>query len=257
MPRKRKKRIDENPSYRFEDNNGGTKQADYLSLRRSAKEVKKYAVWTKAASVIAICLVGVVALTYLGSFLYDRFGAFTVSVNKYDMISQGLSLSETGEFLAPTPRLTADGVREITNISGDSIPADVDRINGSHNGANYIAYTFYIKNVGEETLTYEYSVLLSNVTMNVDRAIRVRIYHNGQATDYARTKTDGTGPERGTSPFPTDSAACIEQRYDFKKDAVDRFTVVIWLEGDDPDCVDAVIGGQLKLEMKCSIVEGA
>lgn len=258
MPRRRKKNQNVNePSFRYDDRYGERKPVDYSALRRSAKEVKKFAVWTKAASVISLCLVGVVAVTYLGSFLYDRFGAFTVSVKKYDMVSQGLSLSETGEFIAPIPRLTADGVREITNISGDSLPKDIDSVDGSHNGANYIAYSFYIKNVGEETLTYEYSVLLSNVTQNVDRAIRIRVYQNGQPVDYARTKTDGSGPERGTTAFPTATAACIERRYDFEKNDVDRYTVVIWLEGDDPDCVDDVIGGQLKMEMQFSIVEGA
>ena len=30
----------------------------------------------------------------------------------------------------------------------------------------------------------------------------------------------------------------------------DRFTVVIYLEGDDPECVDAIIGGELKLKME-------
>lgn len=253
MPKKKKSR----DAYSYSQEPGAHNPVDYISLRRSAREVRKYAIWTKAAAVVSLCLVSVVAITYLGSFLYDRFGAFTVSVNKYDMVSQGLSLSETGEFIAPTARLTADGVKEITNISGDSLPADIDEPNGSHNGINYIAYSFYLKNVGEETLTYNYSVLLSNVTLNVDRAIRVRVYRNGQAVTYARIKSDGSGPERNTEPFPSAGEACSVNRYDFKKDNVDKFTVVIWLEGDDPDCVDDIIGGQLKMDMKFTIVEGS
>jgi len=35
----------------------------------------------------------------------------------------------------------------------------------------------------------------------------------------------------------------------FKPGDRDKFTIVIWLEGDDPDCVDSIIGGELKLEM--------
>ena len=30
----------------------------------------------------------------------------------------------------------------------------------------------------------------------------------------------------------------------------DKVTVVIWIEGDDPDCIDALIGGQIKMHMK-------
>jgi len=32
-----------------------------------------------------------------------------------------------------------------------------------------------------------------------------------------------------------------------------RFTVVIWIEGDDPDCLDSVIGGEIKVDMAISI----
>ena len=30
----------------------------------------------------------------------------------------------------------------MTNISGEDLPANLDNINGAHNGDNYIAYTF-------------------------------------------------------------------------------------------------------------------
>ena len=37
------------------------------------------------------------------------------------------------------------------NISIDWIPKNIDtESNGSHNGENYIAYTFYIENEGEK-----------------------------------------------------------------------------------------------------------
>ena len=33
-----------------------------------------------------------------------------------------------------------------------------------------------------------------------------------------------------------------------------KITVVIWLEGNDPDCTDDVLGGQFKLDMIMEIV---
>ena len=30
---------------------------------------------------------------------------------------------------------------------------------------------------------------------------------------------------------------------------VDKYTVVIWLEGDDPECVDRIVGGSMKFDM--------
>ena len=41
----------------------------------------------------------------------------------------------------------------------------------------------------------------------------------------------------------------------FKSKDKDKYTVVIWLEGNDPDCVDDIIGGTLKLSMDFKIAE--
>ena len=30
---------------------------------------------------------------------------------------------------------------------------------------------------------------------------------------------------------------------------IDKYTIVIWLEGDDPECVDGLIGGEIKMHM--------
>ena len=29
----------------------------------------------------------------------------------------------------------------------------------------------------------------------------------------------------------------------------DRFTIIFWLEGEDPDCVNDILGGKVKFEM--------
>ena len=45
------------------------------------------------------------------------------------------------------------------------------------------------------------------------------------------------------------------QREGFEPKAKDKYTVVIWLEGNDPDCIDELIGGTLKLSMDFKITE--
>ena len=35
----------------------------------------------------------------------------------------------------------------------------------------------------------------------------------------------------------------------------DKYTVVIWLEGNDPECIDDIIGGTIKFSMDFKIVE--
>ena len=156
--------------------------------------------------------------------------------------------------LYPTSYLNAVIDEEITNISENQIPADVNNIDGVHNGADYIAYTFYLQNAGEAEVSYEYTVYINNVTNHLDSAIRTRLYVDGVSQTYAKTRTDGTGAEKGTKEFY--SADVIEKRRveTFKPGDVTKFTVVIWIEGNDPDCTDWLIGGQVHIEMGIRIV---
>ena len=42
----------------------------------------------------------------------------------------------------------------------------------------------------------------------------------------------------------------LKERKEMKPGDIDRYTVVIYLEGEDPECVDAIIGGEIKLNME-------
>ena len=42
----------------------------------------------------------------------------------------------------------------------------------------------------------------------------------------------------------------LENRTDFKPGDVDKITIFIWLEGDDPECVDNILGGEIKMHME-------
>ena len=41
----------------------------------------------------------------------------------------------------------------------------------------------------------------------------------------------------------------LEQTENFKVGDIDKYTVVIWVEGDDPECKDNLIGGEIKMHM--------
>jgi len=192
---------------------------------------------------------------YIAVSLYSKFGSLTISINKFESTQYSLTLSETRDFKELSATIAAKEVPDITNISGADLPADLDSIDGQHNGKNYFAYTFYLLNNGENTLSYEYQMVLSNVTNDVDKAIRIRLYVDGTPTTYARTRSDGTGPEPDTTEFRTTSVVMNDFKADFKPGNFTKFTVVIWIEGDDPDCTDELIGGDLKCEMKFSVIE--
>ncbi len=146
--------------------------------------------------------------------------------------------------------LQAEKLEFIDNISVNWLPNNLNtEAEGSHNGENYIAYTFYVENNGSETINYWYSLVIDDVIRDVDKAIRIMIYQNDEKNIYAKKSSNG-GAEPNTEMFYSDSLACVKQRRDFKVNDIDKYTIVIWIEGDDPDCIDALIGGEMKMHLE-------
>lgn len=223
-------------------------------LRRTAKEVRNYRVHMKLGSALLAILLILTAIIYITAVLYERSGSFTVSIDKYEMTKYGLSLSETKEMARPTSQLNAKIAEKMTNISGENIPDNVDQIDGEHNGRDYIAYTFYVQNAGEVEVAYDYEIRMSGVTNGLDEAIRIRVYINGgEPVTYAKTKSDGTGAEPGTVEFTSEAVVMRGREDGFEPREKTKFTIVIWIEGNDPDCLDWLIGGKMKLDMDISI----
>ena len=237
---------------RFKQNTEGIR-----IVRRTAYEIKQYRRWMKIIPIAISVLALFVVVSYVVAALYSKYGAYTVLVNKYDHVKFALTLSETPDFEKPTVRLNSKANQDITNISVKDLPQDLDNINGEHNGDNYVAYTYYLKNAGISSVYAEYMLYIANMTQNIEKAVRVRLYVNGEYVDYARTRSDGSGPEPNTTEFLTETIIVRKQLTDFKPEDVTKFTVVIWLEGDDPDCVDSVIGGQFKIDMAISVISSA
>lgn len=207
----------------------------------------------KLLSIILALLVTLTGVIYIASVLYEKSGSFTVSVNKYEMQKYGLSLSESSDMARPSSSLNANVAEKMTNIAGETIDKNVDMIDGEHNGRDYIAYTFYAQNAGEVEVSYDYSLNMTNVTNALDEAIRIRLYVNGEETTYAKTKSDGSGAEPGTVPFHSATVVTLGRVESFNPGEKTKFTVVIWIEGNDPDCIDWLIGGKLKLDMDIAI----
>ena len=229
---------------------------DVLELRRTAKEAKRYKVLTRILGLIVLILIMIVAAAYAISYFYDKFGSFTVSIDTYDMVKQVLSLSETPDYEISRSVLNADIVYNTTNIRGEDLPPTVDQINGVHKGENYIAMTFYLINSGDDTISYTGEMNIENVTKDVDEAIRVAVYQNGVKTVYGKTKSSGGGKESDCDEtFLSNTLVMRSTREKFEPKAKDKYTIVIWLEGNDPDCLDNIIGGTMKLGMKFRITE--
>lgn len=224
-------------------------------LKRTANEIKSFRVRMKILTSLLALLLCLTGAVYLASVLYEKSGSFTVRVDKYEMQKYGLTLSQSKDMLRPTSHLNAKIAEKITNIAGETIDKNVDMIDGEHNGRDYIAYTFYVQNAGEVEISYEYEIKMSDITNGLDEALRVRLYVNGgEPVTYAKTKSDGSGAEPATTEFRSATVVTNGRVEAFKPDDKTKFTIVIWIEGNDPDCIDWIIGGKMKIDMDIGIV---
>ena len=189
-----------------------------------------------------------VAVLFIVAFAQEKMGNFTINLNRLELYRKGISIADNGNFDGATARLVANTVQDATNISIDDIPADVDGVDGGHNGKNYRAYTYYVRNAGKEDLGYIASITLDSCAKGAEKAVRIAVYQNGERIVYAAPADDG-GTEDGCENFLSDKIVCQYENKDFLVGNVYRYTIVIWMEGDDPDCVDAIIGGSVQFSM--------
>lgn len=189
-------------------------------------------------------------LIILYFLLMSYFQRGTLSIY-YDEDNSNIVIYESINDPTYKRRLFADGMRFMTNISIKWLPPNINNEkDGSHNGDNYIAYTFYVENQGNENAEYWYKMVLDDVILNADEAIRVMIYRNDEKVVYAKESHSGKA-EEGTEAFlkDEDGTIILKERTNMAPYDLDKFTIVIWIEGDDPDCTNALIGGEIKMHM--------
>ena len=207
---------------------------------------KKIRVVKIAILIMALFLI----IIYFILRVFLETGDFTISLDQEFAKSEGIIMYENSSNKVDRRILKAQKVEFMDNISVKWLPQDIDKIaEGAHNGDNYLAYTFYLENKGAETVNYWYEVKIDEVIKNVDEAVRIAIYRNGERTIYAKPNSRTGEAEDGTTKFYSASSVCVEPRRDFKPGDIDRFTIVIFIEGDDPECQDNLIGGEMKMHM--------
>lgn len=198
---------------------------------------------------LLILLLFLILLYFILSMIYDA-GNFTVILDQNLSWEKGIVIYERLSEKVVSRRLEATGMDGMDNISIKWLPENLDTAGeGSHNGENYIAYTFYVENEGKESINYWYSILVDDVILNVDEAIRVMVYLNGEQAVYGKLNSRTEAPEEGTKAFYSEDTVMLESRQNFAPGAIDKFTIVIFIEGDDPDCTNALLGGEMKMHM--------
>ena len=137
------------------------------------------------------------------------------------------------------------------------LPLDLDTSeNGEHNGENYVAYTFYCKNNGQVELDYEAYLEITGVAKSADEATRVMIYKNGEPAIYGKGQyNDRNTAETDCTIFETNERVMTTTTENFEVDQVDKYTIVIWVEGNDPECIDDIRNGHVRMRMLFNVLD--
>lgn len=219
-------------------------------IKDSASKAYKKKLRIKIVKITLLLLLIFSSIIYLFLYVAYKGGRFTVSLDKNLSNRKNIYLSEDGKLENRVRRLSAETIDYMDNISIKWLPDNLDtEATGPHNGNNYIAYTFYVVNNGTETVNYWYELDIDDTIRNVDEAIRIMIYRNGKPTIYAKKSKINGQPEEGTKAFFSDNIAILEQRKKLVQKKKDKFTIVVWIEGDDPECKNDLLGGEIKMHM--------
>ena len=220
-------------------------------LDKKARKEKKKRAWRKVFKVLlGITVLFLVNIYFILSIFYKGEN-FTITLDSEHGRKAGLIIYERkGESDNWRNFLKSDDIEFFTDISVNWLPKDIDNEgDGSHNGRNYIAYTFYAENRGQDTINYWATIEIQDVIKNVDDAIRVMVFKNGNKVIYAKNNRTTGRPEPDTVPFYDEDTVMLEVTENFEVGDIDKYTVVIWVEGDDPECKNDLIGGEIKMEM--------
>ena len=217
-------------------------------------------------------------------------GYYTVNLSD-GLFRNGFVLSETEDFANPAIELFAEPAENIPCISIKHIPANVDKIDGQHN-ETYFAYTYYIRNEGEDTVDFTWELELNSESKDLSTAAWIALYVDGQLGIYAEKNAAGEAEaippygitDKGYKDLPLASADSEQfeivkktgdityyrvvpygfeteniiksGRFDkVKPKETHKYTVVIWLEGDDPEADNSKIGGHVGLQMNFRLIE--
>lgn len=270
------------------------------NAKRDSQDIAKQVRWKRRAGITLIVLVLVLLLLFIISWLLTTIGDLVITVES-EAAKKGISISEDADGDGSTHKLSATMAKDVTNITYDWLPATLDlEADGSHNGKNYLAYTFYLTNNGTETLDYQSRLQSVKAAKDVDEAVRIMVYKNGEPEVFAKENRGLTTPDGSPEDFEqifkkeipegyepptkeeieaaaekpqnkdlvnhTDEEIVIQPFIDSKTvfdtaieglgpGETDKYTIVMWVEGEDPECLDVIRNGYVKLMWFFNVVD--
>ena len=207
-------------------------------------------------------------LTTIGTILYVDYNSgdfvFSNDQTKYELGS--IEIAEELDFEMSSSHLEVSSSVDAVGMTYSSLK--LDEIIGSEGqyidlDHQYLAYSFYIKNTGNESHTISYYVRLTDYLYWMRDYMRIliieddTIYKMYQKAD--QPDLDNNLPQYDQMPIGNDFESLPivfrDTIEDFKPGSIKSFRVIIWLEEKDSDVVDREEFGHVKGEFLFTIID--
>ena len=226
--------------------------------------------------ILALALLITSIMIVLVMVLGNQSGNFVVKVESGDA-SKSIAITDSYEDRVYTNKLVANGIEGMTNttprwfLDGDTAEAQniglkkltAELGNNVDETSTAYIYTFLIVNTGTNAVSINLEMTLSNVSNGVDDAIRVMTYDDDSEDINIYQKADSVYTEYAYYPAtPTlfasenvvyDENVTVLPTTDPENPTYIKYSVIFWLEGQDPECTEAIFNGTIKFALKCSV----
>ena len=232
------------------------KLSKVLKVQKSIKQKKLQSLIFIGTGLLSVIFI---LITFYG----QQAGNFVMTVD-HDAYKRGIVLSNDETFSNAQARLMTRPVGEARDMTYSWLKIEeVSATTGNYSDPDYdyVAYTFYLQNNGIEAVDIIYHIRITDVYKGMDEAIRVLVIEEGVETIYQKPDHNPGGGVlisypyelQSTDNFLSETIVTRKRVSNFTPGQIRKFSVVMWIEGTDPDCTDDILGGMIKLQMNFSI----
>lgn len=236
-----------------------------MAAKKQGQEKHVSSVWKPIALLILICALFTSAVACRGTPSEEPPDP-PITVDTVELF---LSMDDPDEEEKWKTTLTVagmDGLKDTTfaNINSNltqGVGDKSDRINKT-----YFAFSFYLINGSTCSVSYEMKVNVARSTGTILDAVRVLLVEGDkpitQGDIYAKAESTQEGRDAlaehtdyQTKTFESDSVVCTRRVDGFAQNAKVKHTLVVWLEGWDVDCTDAILSHSFAMDIGISAIQ--
>ena len=204
------------------------------------EDKKKSKIW------ILLLITGALSLLIAVITVYGQYtGNYLISITKQAQ-KKGIAISETNDFNELKSDIKFKPLNDLTDISESWLDiGEAENTDGQYytEGLEYIAFTFYLKNTGDETINVNYQIKVLDDYKNIGLATIFKVREYVNINNEFRLKDDINYSKAFNDNKDTIASVDI---LGFRTGEVRKFTFFVWFDGEysKPE----MMGGAIKFD---------